>query len=30
MKWLWRDGQSWTPKQASDFAYVGWNYIHGH
>jgi hypothetical protein len=28
MKWLWRDGQSWTTKQASDFAYAGWNYIH--
>lgn len=28
LKWLWRDGQSWTAKQASDFAYAGWNYIH--
>jgi predicted nucleotidyltransferase len=27
MKWLWRDGQSWTPQEASDFAHVAWNYI---
>jgi predicted nucleotidyltransferase len=29
MKWLWRDGQTWTPQEASDFAYIGWNYING-
>jgi predicted nucleotidyltransferase len=28
MKWLWRDGQKWTPAEASDFAYRAWNYIH--
>jgi predicted nucleotidyltransferase len=27
MKWLWRDGQTWTPTEASNFAYAAWNYI---
>jgi hypothetical protein len=26
-KWLWRGGQTWTPQEASDFAYKAWNYI---
>jgi predicted nucleotidyltransferase len=28
-KWLWRGGQTWTPGEASNFAYTGWNYIKG-
>jgi len=27
LKWLWRGGQSWTPQEAADFAYAGWNYV---
>lgn len=27
LKWLWRSGQTWTPQEASDFAYRAWNYI---
>jgi hypothetical protein len=27
LKWLWRDGQTWTPEEASNFAYEAWNYI---
>ena len=29
LKWLWRSGQTWTPDEASDFAYTAWNYING-
>lgn len=29
LKWLWRDGQTWTPQEASSFAYEAWNYIEG-
>lgn len=28
LKWLWRSGQTWTPEEASNFAYQAWNYIH--
>ena len=27
LKWLWRSGQTWTPEEASNFAYQAWNYI---
>jgi hypothetical protein len=27
LKWLWRGGQTWTPQEASDFAYKAWNYM---
>jgi predicted nucleotidyltransferase len=27
LKWLWRDGQTWTADEASDFAYKAWNSI---
>jgi hypothetical protein len=27
LKWLWRGGQTWTPEEASDFAYKAWNYM---
>jgi predicted nucleotidyltransferase len=27
LKWLWRSGQTWTPEEASDFAYKAWNYL---
>lgn len=26
-KWLWYGGQTWTPEEASRFAYAAWNYI---
>ncbi len=29
LKWLWRDGQTWKPEEASNFAYIAWNYING-
>lgn len=29
LKWLWRDGQTWTDKEAADFAKKAWNYIKG-
>jgi hypothetical protein len=29
LKWLWREGQTWTPAEASAFAYKAWNYING-
>ena len=29
LKWLWRSGQTWTPAEASNFAYKAWNYING-
>jgi predicted nucleotidyltransferase len=29
LKWLWRDGQSWTPEEAADFAKKAWNYVRG-
>lgn len=27
LKWLWRSGQTWTPQEASEFAYNAWNFI---
>jgi hypothetical protein len=27
LKWAWRSGQTWTPIEASDFAYKAWNHI---
>lgn len=29
LKWLWRDGQSWTDEEAAEFAKKAWNYIKG-
>jgi predicted nucleotidyltransferase len=29
LKWLWRDGQTWTDSEAADFAKKAWNYIKG-
>ncbi len=29
LKWLWRDGQTWTDEEAADFAWKAWNYLKG-
>lgn len=29
LKWLWRDGQTWTDREASEFSKKAWNYVQG-
>jgi predicted nucleotidyltransferase len=29
LEWLWRNAQTWTPDEASKFAYEAWNYMNG-